>query len=275
MRIFLTGGTGFLGGHFLRLSLEKGCAVTALCRETQAEQLQQNRNLRWLKAPLDAVSKSDLSGCDVLVHFAAAGVSPQKATMDELFRVNLIQSVRLWQDALDAGVRRLVICGSCFEYGRSAERYERIPADAPLEPVTAYGASKAAATMAAVALAAERRCELAVLRPFSVYGEGQHPSNFWPSLRSAALAGRNYAMTRGEQLRDFIPAEQVASRFFDALTAPLPFGLPSIRNVGSGDPVTLRQFAEKWWANFAAKGRLEIGALPYRPNEIMRYAPKL
>ena len=36
-----------------------------------------------------------------------------------------------------------------------------------------------------------------------------------------------------------------------------------------------RFFAEHWWKNWDAKGRLLPGALPYRDNEVMRYVPEV
>jgi nucleoside-diphosphate-sugar epimerase len=275
MKLFVTGGTGFLGSHFVRAAIAAGHEVNALRRQGTGARSPLPLVLRWIEAPMDAVPEDAFLGCEMLVHFAAAGVSPQKATTDELFRVNVSESLSLWQNAISAGIRRLVICGTCFEYGAAAERYDRIRPDAPLEPVTAYGASKAAGTMAAMALAAEKRCEVTILRPFTAYGDGQHESNFWPALRKAAISGQDFPMTAGEQMRDFVSAEEVASQFLGALKYSQTPGETRIANVGSGKAQTLRQFAEFWWSEFGATGRLKIGELPYRPGEVMRYVPAL
>ncbi len=230
----------------------------------------------WITKGMSEVTTEDFRDMDTVVHLAAAGVSPQKADWATLFRTNVADSLVLWRKAVEAGVRRLVVCGSCFEYGRSAERYEYIPADAPLEPTSTYGASKAAATMAALALAAETRIELMVLRPFQVFGEGQHESNFWPSLKAAATCGKDFPMTAGEQVRDFVPVEEVAKTFLQATRqSDLQPGVPRIQHVGTGNPQTLRTFAEHWWKQWDARGKLLVGALPYRTGEVMRYVPKL
>ena len=39
------------------------------------------------------------------------------------------------------GIRNYIVAGTGFEYGRSGERYEQIPTDAPLEPTITYPAS--------------------------------------------------------------------------------------------------------------------------------------
>lgn len=276
MKIFATGGTGFIGGHFLKAAMAARHNVLALRRPGSQTPIPLPQEPTWLNGNLDDDWSKELSQCAALVHLAAVGVSPQQAKRDELFDVNVRQSSRLWRQATRAGVKRLIICGSCFEYGKSGERYEFIPVDAPLEPANAYAESKAAATQAALALAKEEEIELLVLRPFHVFGEGEEESRFWPSLRKAALADEDFPMTAGEQVRDFIPVESVAERFAAALARKdLRAGEPKIENVGTGKPQTLRAFAEFWWRQWNAKGRLKIGALPYRDNEVMRYVPKI
>lgn len=274
MKIFVTGGTGFIGGHFLKAAIAAAHDVLAVRRRGSKTRIPLPKEPTWLDGNLDDDRSRELSQCTALVHLAAAGVSPQKASREELFDVNVRQSVQLWKCAAKAGVKRFIICGSCFEYGKSGERYEFIPADAPLEPANPYAESKAAATQTALELAKEHALELLMLRPFHVFGESQHESNFWPSLRKAALAGEDFPMTAGEQIRDFIPVETVAEKFVAALARKdLQAGAPKIENVGTGQPQTLRAFAEFWWKQWNAKGQLKIGVLPYRDNEVMRYVP--
>lgn len=276
MKIFVTGGTGFIGGHFLKQALAARHYVFAVRRPGGRMRMPLSQEPIWLEGHLDGDWSAMLSQCDALVHLAAAGVSPQTADWDGLFDVNVRQSLDLWRQAAKAGVKRLVICGTCFEYGRTGERCEFIPTNAPLEPTHAYAASKAAATMAATALAIEQQIELLVLRPFHVFGEGEATERFWPSLQKAALAGEDFPMTAGEQIRDFVAAERVAEHFASALArTDLRAGEPKIENVGSGKPQTLRAFAEHWWKQWGAKGKLKFGDVPYRIHEIMRYVPEI
>jgi nucleoside-diphosphate-sugar epimerase len=274
MRLFVTGGTGFIGSHFLQAALAAGHEVTALRRPGSAPGLPLAVAPTWADGDLENLDASRLRGMDALVHLAAVGTTPNRAEWGECFRCNVGASVALWKQASDAGIRNFVIAGSCFEYGRSAERYEFIPVRAPLEPTGPYAASKAAATMAAWGLAVERGLSLAILRPFHVFGDGGE-EGFWPALRAAASAGGDFSMTAGEQVRDFVPAAQVAAEFLAALEHAPVAGQPTVRNVGTGRPQTLRSFAEEWWRKLGAAGQLRLGAVPYRANEIMRCVPQL
>jgi nucleoside-diphosphate-sugar epimerase len=127
--------------------------------------------------------------------------------------------------------------------------------------------------MLACALAIEFGLSLEVVRPFHVYGIGEHPDRFWPSLRSAALSGRDFEMTDGLQVRDFIDVVDVANEILKSVEG-LMEALPgvTIRNIGSGSPQSLIEFARKCWEKFDATGRLVPGAVMGRPNEVNRYA---
>jgi nucleoside-diphosphate-sugar epimerase len=275
VKIFVTGGTGFIGSHFLRKALAAGHEVIALRRSGSRPRIPLEREPIWVEGQLDDDHTISLRGCEALVHFAAAGVETVSTTWGECFDVNVTRSLNLWLQAKRAGVSQYILCGSCFEYGRSGERFEFIPVDAPLEPTGPYHASKAAASMAALAFAVSEHVGVQILRPFHVYGEGESAHRFYPSLRRHANMGIDFPMTLGEQVRDFLPVEACAADFLEALQNPLTPGQPCIRNLGSGQPKTLRAFAEEQWAAANAKGRLILGAVPYRKNEVMRFVPQL
>ncbi|QHI97964.1 NAD-dependent epimerase/dehydratase family protein [Xylophilus rhododendri] len=275
MRIFLTGATGFVGRHVLAALLADGHSVRALDRAGLAV-APAGAALAWLPRALHEIGPADLADVDVLVHLASAGVPPQLADAPTLLRINVEEQTRLLTLAADGGVRRWVLAGSVAEYGRSADGGDAIPPDAPLLPTEGYAASKAAGFVLAHALAVERGVELAYLRLCPAFGEGQHAHNLWPALRDAALEGRDFAMTAGEQLRDYVPVARVAAAFVHAVRRQdLRPGQPWVRNVGSGQPVSVRQFAEHWWRHWQAPGRLLAGSLPYRPHEPMRFVPRI
>lgn len=272
MKLFVTGATGFVGAHFARLAIARGHQVVATRRSPAVPPGLEG--VQWLDIALDGVEAGHLAGADALLQFAAAGVSPRPATRAEMTRWNVDVPLALMERAREAGVGRVVIAGSFAEYGLSANHHALIPPEAALLPTTSYAASKAACFAAAHALAIELGLELGWLRIFSAFGDGQFAANFWPALRQAALAGEDFAMTPGEQVRDYIAVEAVAERFLHAATrTDLVAGQPHVANVGTGRPVTMADFARTWWARWNATGRLQVGALPYRANEVMRFVP--
>jgi nucleoside-diphosphate-sugar epimerase len=277
MKIIVTGGTGFIGCHFLRAALADGHEVIAIRRPGSRPRVPVEGSIRWLDAELGEVEYTDLGDLTeaCLVHLAAYGVSPQICDWNLAFRYNVSDSVKMMAAAIEAGITRSVVCGSCVEYGSSGARFEFIPPTAPLEPIGAYAASKAAQTLALMGMAREAKIAMTVLRPFNVFGDGQHPTNFWPSLRRAALSGEDFAMSEGSQVRDFMEVGAVARVFLDAATSTTTRPTPQILNVGTGVPKTLRAFAEEQWRSAGAVGQLFPGKIPTRINEVARYVPEI
>ncbi|QNG27888.1 NAD(P)-dependent oxidoreductase [Synechococcus sp. HK01-R] len=275
MNILLTGGTGFIGSHFLNQALNACHYVRALRRsENSSPRIKLLQQPEWLNCQLNTVTAAQLQGCDVLVHLSAHSVQYPFDSLAECLHWNLIAVLQLFDQARKAGIRHFVVAGSCFEYGKSGERYEVIPSDAPLEPTSSYAVSKASATLALTQWANEHHVNLDILRIFHVYGEGESTSRFWPSMRRAALAGDDFAMTAGEQIRDFIRVEDVANTFLLwATDSILKNSGSNIYNLGSGNPTSLASFATQYWNRWNAAGNLLLGSLNYRRNECMRLVP--
>jgi UDP-glucose 4-epimerase len=275
--LFVTGATGFIGSHFVNEALRRGHRVVALRRLGSEPRIKLEREPEWVDGVIGAGDHLPaFAGCHVFVHLAAAGVVPPDDTWENCFRWNVDASLREWIHANEAGMSRFVICGSCFEYGRSGERYEFIPVDAPLEPAGPYHASKAAATMAAYGLTVEKKLQTVIARPFHVYGEGEAHGRLWPMLREAALTAKDLPLTLGEQVRDFTPVSLVVDHLLaNCMRDDILPSLPVVHNIGTGNPQRLADFAANCWRAFGASGQLKIGALPYREGEVMRYVPSL
>jgi len=277
MKLFLTGGSGFIGSHLLRLLGQTSHQVLALRRSASSPCFDIGVDPVWLEKPMDQLEATDFLDIEVLVHLASIGVSPKPASWQELFHWNVQVMLDVLEKAHAAGVKRFVLAGSYAEYGLSADQYDCIPADAALLPTSPYAASKAAGFIAAHAFAIDKKIELCYLRIFSAYGEGQYANNFWPALRTAALNGEDFPMTPGEQVRDFVPVEKVARDILRAIEdcAIVQPGAPCVVNVGSGEPVSMVHFAQRCWAEWDARGQILAGAKPYRPNEPLRYVPQI
>ena len=277
MKLFVTGATGFIGSNFLNRVLADGHEVVALKRAVKSEpRLRLVKNPIWLVKQLDEVTKADLNGVDVIVHLAAHSMVPPYDTLENCMYWNLTAPIKLFNQAIQAGVKKFVVAGSCFEYGASGEDYEFIPVDAPLKPTLTYAASKAAASIAFYQMAIEHNLELSIHRIFQVYGPGEAESRLWPSLKKAAENGEDFPMTKGEQIRDFIHVDEVVDSLYEyCLHNKVIAGKPLIRNLGTGQPMSILEFSKMWWEKWNASGRLKVGALPYRDGEVMRYVPKI
>lgn len=276
MKLFVTGGTGFVGTHFLQQAQAIGHEVIAQRRPGSQPRLPLAKQPEWIDRPLDASFEDVLAGCDVLVHLASHTPNPPYAPLDECLYWNVFASLKLARQAQRSGVGHFLVAGSCFEYGLAAENLEFVRTDTPLQPTLSYPTSKAAASIAFDGFAREFAVKLKNLRIFQVYGEGEGENRFWPSLRKAALAGQDFSMSSGAQVRDFISVDEVARQFCEHLDfSNVVAGQPETYHVASGQPQTLLSFAKFWWSHWCAVGSLLPGVLPNRPNEIMRLVPHI
>ena len=272
MRILLTGGTGFIGSYLLKELLRAGHDVVAIRRSGSFPVIPLEQQPTWVERALSQLSANDLAGIEVLIHLASAGVSPQQASWQELDQINVAAGLELMQLAHQAGVRRFVGAGTCLEYGLEAEAWDRIPPNASLRPTTPYGASKAAGFLMLNAFAIATPIEFFYGRIFTAYGEGQYIDNLWPSLRRSALAGCDFPMTEGEQIRDFIPVEDVVrSLRIGAERSDLKPAQPLVVNIGSGQGQRVVDFARQQWQRLGATGHLMPGAIASRAGQISRF----
>jgi UDP-glucose 4-epimerase len=277
MRLFITGGTGFIGSYVLRAALSAGHKVRALrSSEDSKPSIALPSDPEWISGTLGALTADQIDGSDAVIHLATAGVSPKRVPWDELVKTNIAGSIRVLEMGKQAGLRRFVVAGTSHEYGQSANRFNRIPPDAPLEPLNLYGASKAAAFQMLRAFAIEHGLELFYGRLFTAYGEGQYAQNFWPSLKAAALSGVDFPMSSGRQVNDFLPVERVADHLLKACNrADISAGKPLVVNIGSGQSSSLLEFAEREWRQFGAKGKLLPSSFKDRSDQMYHCVPDL
>jgi nucleoside-diphosphate-sugar epimerase len=275
MKIFVTGGTGFIGSHVLNQAIVNGHEIVATRRTKNSKtRVTLSKEPIWIDKELPDINVDDLAGSKVLLHLAAHSANVPYDNLATCLYWNLVCPLQLLEKALLAGIKHFVIAGTCFEYGESSLKYDFIPPTAALEPTQTYPASKACASIAFLQWSKEKNVSLSIQRIFQVYGEGEQQSRLWPSLKEAAMSGSDYKMTKGEQVRDFIHVSKVASRLVERCeTLATMNNHIEVQNLGSGKPMTIRQFAEDFWQEWSAKGSLLIGELPYRQGEVMRYVP--
>ena len=278
MRIFLTGGTGFIGSNLLNYFAKKNVDVTALKRTFESKtKLYLKKEPNWVIGSFNSVEKKHLSDQDILVHLAAHTAQPPYDNLQNCILNNVVYPLNLFDKAYDAGVRKFLIAGSCFEYGLTANQYDQIPPNASLLPTDTYPASKAMASIAFIQWALEKKVSLSIERIFYVFGEGENRTRFYQLLKQAAISGKDFEISKGEQIRDISEVKTVIKKLFfecQEIHKRDNFDV-RINNIGSGKNLSLKKFAKKLWHDFDAKGHLKIGTLPYRKNEIMRYVPEL
>jgi len=122
---------------------------------------------------------------------------------------------------------------------------------------------KGAATLLALELGSWTDVEVAVLRPFAVYGPWEQLPRFVPTVVTAALSGEPVRVTEGDAGRDYVYVGDVVEACLAAATEPAAAG--EIVNVGSGRLTTNRELVERLAAVSGLELDVRVGDHEPRP----------
>lgn len=168
-RVFLTGGTGFIGRHLVAALLDRGAEVRCLVRSPDRAAHLRRDGVRLVPGALEAPGlwAADLDGCDTVIH--AGGLVAARHRRD-LFAVNGAAVGRLADACTARDTPPVLLHLSSLAAAGPAPR-QAGPRDeaAPALPVSVYGASKRAGEMELERRAG--RLPVTILRPGIVFGE--------------------------------------------------------------------------------------------------------
>lgn len=182
--------------------------------------------------------------------------------------INLLGSLNLFAALLGRErLRAIVAIGTAEEYGNNAAPFLESMREAP---VTAYSFSKTCVSHLALVLHRIYKLPTVVLRPTLVYGPRQQVDMFLPALIRSLLNGEPFAMTQGQQTREFIYVTDLVDAMIQAAVTPEACG--QILNIGGGDSVKVGDLALYVERLLGMNGLVQLGALPYRPSEVLDYA---
>ena len=116
-RVFVTGGTGFIGANLVRLLVQQGYAVKALVRSTSRLDNLEDLNVEIVKGELnDAQLWRQMEGCQALFH-VAAHYSLWQADRELLYCHNVLGTRNILEAARKAGIERTVYTSSVAAIG--------------------------------------------------------------------------------------------------------------------------------------------------------------
>ena len=269
MRCFVTGATGLIGSHLVRLLLENECQVGILLRATSDPWRIQDvfHRLHHITGDLAVIGQASPAiqkfAPDVVFHLGWYGVGSRYRNDPAQVSQNLYGSLKLLQVAREAGCQCWVGLGSQAEYGR----YDGILAeDLPTRPETMYGVVKLCVGLLSQKLCDAYGIRFVWLRLLATYGPMDDPEHMIPYVILTLLRGQKPTLTLGEQRWDYLYVEDVARAIWQVVTHPMVQG---IFNLGSGEAYTVRNIVEHIRDLIDPGLPLGLGEVPYRPDQTM------
>jgi len=262
MKVFLTGASGFIGSHVARFLVNKGCDVLALVLPNEmlwrlADLIGKievvKGNLNDVASYRPALAEWQPEVCIHLAWFVEPG--NYLHSPENIYALNA--SLTLLQTLSELKCQQFVGAGTCAEY--NTDRGYLLEDD-PTDPVTLYAAAKLGCYLLGKQIAAAVGMRFAWGRIFYPYGPYEDERRVVPALIRILMKNQPFPATLGEQVRDYIYVEDVAT----ALCVLAEKQANGVFNISSGAPVTIRQLLETIGNLMGCAELIQFGAQPYR-----------
>jgi len=240
MNLFITGGTGFIGTHLMRLLQDSEYELQILILEE--EDISKNKYIQGSNIVRGNLANTDnwidqvkRFRPDVTLHMAWEGI-PQYDAYTSMN--NLMNSLNLITKLSEIGCKRIICTGSCWEYGQTQGKL--IESIAP-QSTNAFTAAKNALHMMGSEIAHEHDASFIWTRLFYVYGPLQRSYSLIPSIIKNIQKGKNPEIKTPHAKNDFIYVEDVV-RALDLIIQKCTKS--AVYNIGSGYSTSIHEIVD-------------------------------
>jgi len=208
MKIFVTGGTGFIGKHAVA-ELQKGKhQLLLLSRQDPKAVFKSTRGMKILRGDLGNIEKwkGGLKRFkpDVALHLAWEGIPDYSP---EMSMKNLQASIALLRTLGEIGCPKVVITGSSWELGGWTGE---VSEDSGFKPANGFAAAKVALYAMGKEIAKQYNLQLVWARIFYAYGPGQKSASLIPHLIERKRQGLDPDVKNPNGANDFIYVGDIA-----------------------------------------------------------------
>jgi GDP-4-dehydro-6-deoxy-D-mannose reductase len=265
MRAAVTGSSGFVGSHLVPYLRGRGDDVVTIDRTgTPPVDVTDAGKVR---AVLEAARPDAVYHLAALSHVGQSWDAPET-----VFRVNALGALNVLRACIDTGVGRVLIAGSADVYGAVAEENLPLTEEAPIRPITPYGASKAAADIIALQAFLGDGLPTLRVRAFNHTGPGQSTSMLIPGLArriadAERVGGSKISVGNLDVVRDLSDVRDVVRAYRLLVERGGP---GEAYNVCSGRGVSVRDVADKMLSMSDAPLELIVDPQLVRPVDVPR-----
>lgn len=255
-KIHLLGSEGFIGSSIQRMGNEHSLQCWS------HGQSDQNNHFDLL----DPLSWKSLIDCKPTHAILLSW--PGLPNYQEPFHLtqNLPACINLVEELVSNGLKRLVVAGTCYEYGlQNGQLHEYQYTN----PMNCYSIAKDSFRRFIENCYKDKDLQWCWARIFYPFGDGQNENSLLPSLqRSISEKKPTFSMSSGRQVRDYVPVDDVAKMLLKLIIHPSAEG---IYNCGSGVPISLRELAERQIDESSSLTNLDFGVFPDRIDEPLAF----
>ncbi len=270
-KILITGATGFIGNYVIAVLLQQNnySIIASSASIDKAVAAPWFASVKYISFDLkDFDSSIDyykfFDEPDIVIHLTWEGLTNYKAAFH--VEENLPRHYFFLNNMIDHGLTDLSISGTCFEYGL---REGRLSEEMETNPSNAYAIAKDSLRKQMEQLQKEKKFQLKWIRLFYMYGSGQSPNSLLSQLDKAIAKEETlFNMSSGEQERDYLPVDEVASYI---VKIALQTRVTGIINCCSGKPIKVKTLVENYLLKKNTHIQINLGYYPYVDYEAMRF----
>ena len=242
MRVFVTGGTGFIGGQVVRMLRERGDEVRALVRSPDKGRALADGGCELISGALsekDAIG-AGIQGCDAVIHGAAVyEVGIPESEHRAMYEANVIGTENVLRAALEAKIPKVVYISTVGAFGNTKGQ---VVDESYVHPGTSftsyYEETKLEAHRLAKRLIAEEGLPCVIVQPGGVYGPQDHSAI--GQQMNQFLAGRMPLIAFPDLGFNMVHVDDVAAGVLLALDK----GKPGEAYVLGGQITTMRELIQ-------------------------------
>ena len=272
VKIFVTGGAGFIGSHLVDRLVKDGHEVIVLDnlsrgRVQNIEKYIENKSIIFHQADIRNYDKliELMKGSEIIYHLAAqSNVMGAIVDLDYSFESNVIGTYNVLKAAKECGARRLIFTSSREAYGEALAL--PVNEDHPLRSKNFYGASKVAGEKYCEIYQNMESVEIVILRLANVYGYRDF-DRVIPIFIHNVLNNESIRIFGGKQVIDFIDVDKVVEALIQSINND--DASKGATNIGSGRGTTLFDLAKRIQELF--KSSNEIIVEPARSVEVVKF----
>ncbi len=269
MKVLVTGATGFIGNYVINELLQRNIKVIASSTNIdKAKTCTWFNKVTYIPFTFSTEASTNLfeyfNKPNKLIHLAWQGLPNFKA--DFHLTENLPQQKIFLKNIIDSGLTDITVTGTCFEYGmQEGELNEEMEC----KPDNTYAKAKHELHLFLQQLCLTKPLLNKWIRLFYMYGKGQNSKSLISQL-DAALENNEaiFNMSGGEQIRDFLPIEEVAKNI---VTIALQNKFVGTINCCSGKPIAVKQFVLDYLKTKNKNIELNLGYYPYPDFEPLKF----
>lgn len=249
MKVLLTGHSGFIGQHLLKILIKK--KINLYVTKYNNLKIPQKNRIKII----DLKKKNNLSkikNFDLIIHTAWRSLENynSKKHMNSIYNENYFFLKKL----INLGAKNLTVLGTCFEIGRCQGEVDE---NILMKPNTYYGKAKKKLYIELEKLKKKNSFNLTWVRIFYTYGNNQKSKSLFSQIKLEEKNNtKSFDLTEGKQLRDYLHVNILAKKILLLSFLKKDIG---IINVCSGNPISIKKLVLSWKKKYKWKIRFNFG----------------